>query len=56
MHPQDIFFMGAKSFIGTTEMQNKIVLKDKINSTLKKCKVSMATVNVILEIGVYIQN
>ena len=37
--------MGAKSFIGTPEM------KDKLNCTLKKYTVSMATVNVILQEG-----
>ena len=45
------FFMGAKSFIGTPEMQRIFVLKDKLNWTMKKCMVSMATVNAILEHG-----
>ena len=43
--------MGAKSFTGTTKMKKKIVLKDKLNCTLKKCMVSMATVNAIFEDG-----
>ena len=41
--------MGAKSFIGSPEMQRNFVLKDKLFCTMKKCMVSMATVNVILE-------
>ena len=45
------FFMGAKSFIGTPEMQRIFVLKDKLNCTMKKCMVSMATINAILEHG-----
>ena len=45
------FFMGAKSFIGTLEMQIMFVPKDKLNCTMRKCTVSMATVNVILEDG-----
>ena len=45
--------MGAKSFIGTPEMQIIFVLKDNLFCTMKKekCMVSMATVNVILEHG-----
>ena len=43
--------MGAKSFIGTTEMQRIFVLKDILNYTMKNCMVSMATVNVILKHG-----
>ena len=44
--------MGAKSFIGTTEMQRSFVLKDKLSCTMKKQRmVSLATVNVILEHG-----
>ena len=34
--PQDNFFMGAKSFIGTPEMQRIFVLKDKLNCTMEK--------------------
>ena len=45
------FIMGAKSFIGTQEMQRFFVLKDELNCTLKKCMVSMTTVDVILEHG-----
>ena len=41
--------MGAISFIGTPEMQIIFVLKDKRFCTMKKCMVSMATVNVVLE-------
>ena len=41
--------MGAKSFIGTPEMQIIFVLKDKLICTMKKCMVSMATVNFILK-------
>ena len=44
--------MGAKSFIGTPEMQIIFVLKDKLFCTMQKYMVSMATVNVILEHGV----
>ena len=44
--PPGQFFMGAKSLIGTPEMQKKFVLKDKL-----VCTVSMATVNVIFEDG-----
>ena len=43
--PPGQFFMGAKSFIGTPEMQRIFVL----NCTMKKCMVSMATINAILE-------
>ena len=43
--------MGAKSFIGTPEMQRIFVLKDKLNCTLKKSMVSMVTVKPILEHG-----
>ena len=43
--------MGAKSFIGTPEMQRIFVLKDKLNCTMKKSIVSMATVKPILEHG-----
>ena len=43
--------MGAKSFIGTTEIQRMFVLKVKLNYTMKNCMVSMATVNVILKHG-----
>ena len=43
--------MGAKSFIGTTEMQRIFVLKYILNYTMKNCMVSMATVNVILKHG-----
>ena len=49
--PPGQFFMGVKSFIGTPEMQKKFVLKDKLNCTMKKCLVSMATVKAILEHG-----
>ena len=49
--PTGQFFMGAKSFIGTPEMQRIFVLKDKLNCTMKKCMVSMATINMILENG-----
>ena len=49
--PQGQFCMGAKSFIGTPEMQRIFVLKDNLNCTMKKCMVSMATVNAILEHG-----
>ena len=37
--PPGQFFMGAKSFIGTPEMQRIFVLKDKLNCTMKKCMV-----------------
>ena len=37
-------FTGAKSFIGTLEMQITFDLKDKLNWYMKKCTVSMATV------------
>ena len=43
--------MGAKSFIGTTEMERIFVLKDILNYTLKNFMVSIATVNVILKQG-----
>ena len=43
--------MGAKSFTGTPEMQKKNVPTDKLKCIMKKCTVSMATVNVILEDG-----
>ena len=46
--------MGAKTFIGTPEMQRIFVFKDKLNCTMKKCIVSMATVNTIFEHG-YVQ-
>ena len=49
--PPGQFFMGAKSFIGTLEMQRFFVLKEKLVCTMRKCMVSMATVNVILEHG-----
>ena len=49
--PPGQFFMGAKSFIGTPEMQRIFVLKDKLNCTMKKCMVSMATINTILKHG-----
>ena len=48
--------MGSRSLIGTLEMVRICVLKDKLFCTMKKCMVSMATVNMILEHGVYIQN
>ena len=54
--PPGQFFMGAKSFIGTPEMQRFFVLKEKLVCTMRKCMVSMATVNVILEHGGDIQN
>ena len=44
-------FTGAKLFIGTLEMQITFVPKDKLNCYMKKCTVSMATVNVILNNG-----
>ena len=37
-------------------MQRIFVIKDKLNCIMKKCMVSMATVNVIFEHGMYIQN
>ena len=43
--------MGAKSFIGIPKMQRMFGLKDKLVCTMKKCMVSMATVDVILEHG-----
>ena len=43
--------MGAKSFIGTLEMQRFFVPKEKLVCTLKKCIVSMATINAVLEHG-----
>ena len=43
--------MGAKSFIGTPEMQRIFVLKENLVCTMKKCMVSMATINVVLEHG-----
>ena len=43
--------MGAKSIIGTPEMQRIFVIKDKLFCTKEKCMVSMATVNTILEHG-----
>ena len=49
--PPGQFFMGAKSFTGTPEMQRIFVLKEKLVCTMKKCMVSMATVNVVLEHG-----
>ena len=49
--PPGQFFMGAKIFIGTTEMQRIFVLNDKLNYTMKNCMVSMAAVNVILKHG-----
>ena len=49
--PPGQFFMGAKSFIGTPEMQRFFVLKDKLNCTMKKCMVSMTTIKAILEHG-----
>ena len=48
--------MGARSFIRSREMQRSLVLKDYIFCTMKKCMVSMATINMILDYGVYIQN
>ena len=47
--PTGQFFVGAKSFIGTPEMQRIFVPKDKLNCTMKNCMVSMATVKAILE-------
>ena len=49
--PSGQFFMGVKSFIGIPEMQRIFVFKDKLVFTMKKCTVSMATVNMILEQG-----
>ena len=49
--PPGQFCVGAKSFIGTPEMQRIFVLKDKLFCTMKECMVSMATINVILEHG-----
>ena len=43
--------MGAKSLIGTPEMQRIFVLKDKLICTMNKFMVSMAIVNMILEHG-----
>ena len=43
--------MGAKSFIGTPEMQIIVVIKDKLICTMNKFMVSMAFVNMILEHG-----
>ena len=43
------FFMSAKSFTGTLEMQQNFFPKDKLKRTMKKCTVFMETVNVILE-------
>ena len=43
--------MGAKSFIGTSEMQRTFVFKDLFFCTMKTRMVSMATVNVIFEHG-----
>ena len=37
-------------------MQRMVILKDKLACTMEKCIVSMATINVIIEHGVYIQN
>ena len=45
--------MGAKSFIGTTEMPRFFILKDKLNNTMKNWMVSMATINVNLNGGVH---
>ena len=45
------FFMGTKSFIGTTEILRIFFLNDRLNYTMKNCMVSMATVNVILKHG-----
>ena len=44
-------FKGAKSVIWTPEMQRMFVLKDKLFGCMKKCMVSMATINMILEHG-----
>ena len=44
-------FNGAKLFIGTPEMQRIFVVKDKLFCSMKKCMVSMATINIILEHG-----
>ena len=49
-------FKGAKSFIGTPEMQIIFVVKDKLFCSMKKCMVSMTTINLILANGVYIQD
>ena len=46
--PPGQFFMGAKSLIGTPDMQIIFVLKDKLICTMKKCMVSMPTVNIII--------
>ena len=51
------FYMSAKWFTGTTVMQRMAILKDKLACRMeKKCIVSMAPINVIVEHGVYIQN
>ena len=42
---------GAKSFIGTPEMQTIFVVKDKLFCSMKKCMVSMATISMILDHG-----
>ena len=44
-------FKGAKSFIGTQEMQIIFVVKDKLFCSMKKCMVSMATINMTLAHG-----
>ena len=41
--------MGAKSFIGTPEMF--FVHRDKFVCTMKRCMVSIATINTIFEHG-----
>ena len=43
--------MSAKSFIRTPEMQAIFVFKEKFNCTMKKKKVSMATVLAVLKHG-----
>ena len=43
--------MGAKSFIGTQEMQRLFVLKDNMICTMNRFMVSMAIFNVILVYG-----
>ena len=43
--------MGAKSFIGTPEMQRNVVLNDKRVYIMQELMVSMSTVNGLLEHG-----
>ena len=50
------FFKGAKSFIGTPEVQRIFVVKDELFCFMKNCMVSVAAINMIFEQGVYIQN